>query len=99
MLAARANHLCTRLVLVSPAPVPCPNPHNRLAAPAPCGSAGAPPPDAISCLGAFRTPAAGARGEIVVRRHPRRSAQAGSALRHGVKFRDRIEVVDPSLLR
>jgi len=33
------------------------------------------------------------------RRSHRRGALAGSAVWHGVKFRDRIEVVDPSLLR
>jgi len=38
---------------------PWPNPHSA------CGTAAAPLP-AISCLGAFRPPAAGARGEIVV---------------------------------
>src|ERR1700730_7124141 len=43
-----------------------PNSHRLFAAPRRCGTAGALAPDAISCLGAFRTPAAGARGQIIV---------------------------------
>jgi hypothetical protein len=41
-----------------------PNPHSLFAAPPSRGSAFPLPPDAISCLSAFRTPAGGASGEI-----------------------------------
>jgi hypothetical protein len=49
-----------------PAQPPLQIPIVPAAPPGACGTAVAPPPDAISCLGAFRTPVGGAPGEIVV---------------------------------
>jgi hypothetical protein len=43
-----------------------PNIHSLLPAPSPRGTAGALPPAAISCLGAFRPPAASARGLAII---------------------------------
>jgi len=50
---------------IAGSPVPRPNPHGLFAAPLPRGTSGALPPDAISCLGAFRPPVVGARGKFV----------------------------------
>src|SRR5438093_819976 len=61
-LTVLQNHLCTPRPLTASPPLPCPNPHSLGAPPLRCDTAGALLPDAISCLGAFRTPAAGARG-------------------------------------
>ena len=55
-LAARQNRLCTSLFRSSPLPLACPNLHSLFVAPPSCGTEGPLPPDAISCLGAFRTP-------------------------------------------
>ena len=63
-LTALQNHLCTRYFLRFPFPRACPNPHKRSCSSNPCGTAQALPLDAISCLGAFRTPAGGACGEV-----------------------------------
>ncbi len=48
----------------SPVPARVPKSPQRSCSSDPCGTAQALPLDAISCLGAFRTPAGGARGEI-----------------------------------
>src|SRR5271166_4253146 len=50
------KYLSTRCALTSPAPPTGLNLHSLFAAPLPCGSARALPPDAISCLGAFQPP-------------------------------------------
>jgi hypothetical protein len=52
---------------------PWPNPHSA------CGTAAAPLP-AISCLGAFRPPAARARGEVRHCRQPKTCTQADSCI-------------------
>jgi hypothetical protein len=55
-LTALQNHPCTLRFLSLPLPLACPNPHSLFAAPLSRGAAFPIPPDAISCLGAFRTP-------------------------------------------
>jgi hypothetical protein len=56
------KHLSTLRTLTSPAPPTSRNLHSPLAAALSCGTAFPLPPDAISCLGAFQPPVAGARG-------------------------------------
>ena len=58
---------------------PWPNPHSA------CGTAAAPLP-AISCLGAFRPPAARARGEVRHCRQPKTCTQAAVSRRSKVPF-------------
>ena len=57
---------------------PRPNPHRAR------GTAGVPPPSAISCLGAFRTPAAGARGEIIIPASEKGPAQGSEFRRFAI---------------
>jgi hypothetical protein len=51
------KYLATRPSLTSSAPPACSNLHSLFAVAPSCGANGPLPPDAISCLGAFRTPA------------------------------------------
>ena len=77
------KYLSTRRAAKSLASLACQNLHSLVAAPSSCGTAGPISLDAISCHGAFRTPVAGARGEIVVAgvRKPYMSAHLSRSFR------------------
>jgi hypothetical protein len=65
----RANRTCLKRGAVPTCPFGAPVGARKMHASSATlaeGAAHPPPPDAISCLGAFRTPTAGARGEIVI---------------------------------
>ena len=69
---------------------PWPNPHSA------CGTAAAPLP-AISCLGAFRPPAARARGEVRHCRQPKTCTNAEIARSHSITSSARASSVGGTL--
>jgi hypothetical protein len=68
ILTKAQKYLCSHRVPRSSASLACPNLHSLLAAPPSRGAAFPLPPDAIPCLGAFRTPASGAQDRVEGRR-------------------------------